>query len=79
MADGRAKAEWGRTSSLMALLANCHRSEESRPAPYLPSDFDPTGKKPVPAKPAAAAEEGPKITMRDLKPLIVKASKKRKG
>jgi hypothetical protein len=41
MADARSRAEWGRTSSLMALLANCHRDARRRRAPYRPSHFDP--------------------------------------
>ncbi|MEW6249199.1 MAG: hypothetical protein AB1716_01005 [Planctomycetota bacterium] len=40
MAEARAKEAWGRTSALMALLANCHRDpKKSRPS--RPADFDP--------------------------------------
>ena len=31
MADGAVKAEWARTSSVMALIANCHRDPEKEP------------------------------------------------
>jgi hypothetical protein len=40
MAEGRARDAWGRTSSLMALLANYHRDPKKSRA-YRPSDFDP--------------------------------------
>jgi len=40
MAEARMKDDWSRTSSLMALLANCHRDPKKTP-PYRPSDFDP--------------------------------------
>lgn len=36
---GRSKEAWRHTSALMALVANCHRGEESEP--YQPRDFDP--------------------------------------
>ena len=40
MADGRGKAEWGRMSVLLAMLANINRDpKKSRPA--KPSDFNP--------------------------------------
>lgn len=41
MAEGRQVAEWGRTSSLMALLANCHRDPKRRSRPFQPADFSP--------------------------------------
>ncbi len=34
------KADWQRTASLMALLANCHRNPK-KSKPYKPSDFYP--------------------------------------
>lgn len=40
MAEGRSRAEWGRTSSLLALIANCHRDPKKTRA-YRPADFDP--------------------------------------
>jgi hypothetical protein len=40
MAEGRGRFEWGRTSSLMALVANAHR-DPKRHRPYRPKDFDP--------------------------------------
>ena len=40
MAEGRQRADWARMSSLMALLANCHR-EAKRSRAFRPSDFDP--------------------------------------
>jgi len=40
MAEGRGRFEWGRTSSLMALVANAHR-DSKRHRPYRPKDFDP--------------------------------------
>lgn len=40
MADRRARDEWSRFSSLMALLANCHRHPKKGRA-FRPQDFDP--------------------------------------
>ncbi len=40
MAEARARNAWGRTSSLMALLANCNRDPKKSRA-FRPSDFDP--------------------------------------
>jgi hypothetical protein len=40
MAESRSKAEWGRTASLMALLANVNRDPKKH-RPFRPSDFDP--------------------------------------
>jgi hypothetical protein len=39
MADGRTKAEWQHTSSLLAMIHNLFADEKNRLAP---SDFDPT-------------------------------------
>lgn len=53
MAEGRGRAEWARMSSLMALIANCHRDpRKSRPA--SPADFDPTTRS---ARAACASED----------------------
>lgn len=41
MAEGRSRAEWGHTSSVLALLANCHRDPKRRRKPFTPSDFNP--------------------------------------
>ena len=40
MADGRSRDEWGRMSSLLAVLANCHR-DPKRSREYRASDFNP--------------------------------------
>lgn len=40
MSEARTRDAWSRTSSLMALLANCHRDPKKSRA-YRPSDFDP--------------------------------------
>jgi len=49
MAEARARDEWARMSSLMALIANCHRDPKKTRA-LRPSDFDPFAKasRPVP-------------------------------
>ncbi len=40
MLDGRAREHWNHTSTLMALIANCHRDpKKTRPA--KPADFHP--------------------------------------
>ena len=44
MAEGRQKAEWGQTASIMALLANCHRDPKKRPRPFAPDEFMPRAK-----------------------------------
>lgn len=41
MAEGRSHAEWGRTSSLMALVANVNRDPKKRRRPFTPSEFNP--------------------------------------
>ena len=43
MCEGRGRAEWGRTSSIMALLANIWRDRARRPTPFHPADFSPYG------------------------------------
>ena len=40
MAEGRAKFEWGITSSQMALMANLNR-DPKKGKPFKPSDFNP--------------------------------------
>ena len=40
MADGRQRADWSRTSGLMALIANTQRDPKKTRA-FRPSDFDP--------------------------------------
>ncbi len=40
MAEGRQRADWSRTSALMALIANTHRDPKKTRA-FRPSDFDP--------------------------------------
>lgn len=40
MAEGRARGEWGRTASLLALIANCNRDPRKTRA-FRPADFNP--------------------------------------
>ena len=40
MAEGRGKAEWAQTSTLLALLANAHRDPKKHGV-FKPADFDP--------------------------------------
>jgi hypothetical protein len=40
MAEARVRDEWRRTSSLMALTANCH-CEPKKSKAFRPGDFDP--------------------------------------
>ena len=40
MAEARERSEWGRTSALLALIANAHR-DAKRTRAFKPSDFDP--------------------------------------
>jgi hypothetical protein len=40
MAEGRGKAEWGRMSALLAMLANINR-DPKKSSPAKPTDFNP--------------------------------------
>lgn len=40
MAEHRERSEWGRTSAILALIANAHR-DAKKTRPFKPSDFDP--------------------------------------
>jgi len=40
MTEGRDRYDWGMVSTLMALIANCHRDAKTRP--MEPDDFNPT-------------------------------------
>jgi len=39
IANARIEYDWGHTSSLMALIANCHRDPKAKP--FQPRDFNP--------------------------------------
>lgn len=41
MAEGRQKAEWGRTAATMALIANCHRDPKKKSTPFTADDYLP--------------------------------------
>ncbi len=41
MAEARQRAAWGRTASLMALIAEVNRDRKRRGRPFRPADFDP--------------------------------------
>ena len=41
MAEGRGREEWGRMSSLLALIANVNRDPEEKRTLFEPSDFNP--------------------------------------
>jgi len=43
MAEARDRQQWGHTSALLAMLANCHRDPKKGRA-AKPSDFDPYAK-----------------------------------
>lgn len=38
---GHAESAWAHTSSVLALIANCHRDAKRRPRPFAASDFNP--------------------------------------
>lgn len=40
MADAKERSDWGRASSLMALMANLNRDPKKR-GPFKPSEFSP--------------------------------------
>ena len=67
MADARGRAEWARFSSLMALLANCHR-DPKRSRAFRPHDFDPLAQ----AKAATPAD------MQEMKEMFLKGNFKRR-
>lgn len=53
MAEARQREQWNHTSSLLALLANCHR-DPKKTRPYKPAQFHPHPTKPRPTiKPRA--------------------------
>ena len=65
MAEGRSRAAWNHTGSMMALLANINRDPKRRSKPYRPEEFSPHAVprvKPVPVK---------NIDMKDLKSMYV--------
>lgn len=41
MAEGKCKEAWGRTSTLLALLANVNRDPKKRSKEFTPSEFNP--------------------------------------
>lgn len=41
MAEARLRAEWDRTSHVLALIANCHRDPKRRKRPFSPAEFQP--------------------------------------
>jgi hypothetical protein len=45
MFEGRQKAEWARTSSSMALLAELNRDRQKKSTPFSPADFNPYAEK----------------------------------
>ncbi len=45
MAEGQQERDWSLLSTLMALIANCHRSSKSKA--FKPVDFNPTIEKHV--------------------------------
>jgi hypothetical protein len=53
MAEGRSRAAWNHTASIMALLANINRDPRRRSQPYKPEEFTPHASRniaPVPVK-----------------------------
>lgn len=48
MAEHRQRAEWDRTASLMALVANLVPDPRRTPDPYEPADFHPFVSRPNP-------------------------------
>lgn len=66
MADARAKAEWARTSSIMALMAELKRNRKKQLTPFKPSDFDPTKRE----EKTTADDEGQTMTIAQLASLI---------
>lgn len=45
MAEGQRERDWSLLSTLMALIANCHRSSKTKP--FNPADFNPTIEKKI--------------------------------
>ena len=41
MAEGRQEAAWGRTSAILAMLAEANRDKKKKPTPFKPDDFNP--------------------------------------
>jgi hypothetical protein len=64
MAEGRGRAEWGRTASIMALMANVNRDPRKRRRPFEPDYFIPAGFRRAAKK--AAAVKAPLSVLRDI-------------
>jgi len=45
MAEGRSRAEWSHTASILALIANTNRDKRKKPTPFTPADFNPWSKR----------------------------------
>ena len=41
MADGRCRADWDHTASLLSMMANANRDPKKRRRPFNPLDFHP--------------------------------------
>lgn len=75
MANGRRSAEWEHTSSILAILANCHRDSKERQKPYTPAEFNPTLDAGQVQKAKAAANKPIPAQVSALKALLPKAPK----
>jgi len=60
MAEGRSKALWTHTSTVIATIAEVHRDRNKRPEPFSPIDFNPYIEKKKEKKPEH------KMSMREL-------------
>ena len=72
MAEARSRADWSRTSHVLAMMANANRDREKKPEPFTPADFDPYAPK-IPPAPK------PKLKMADVKDLLGGMIGKRSG
>jgi hypothetical protein len=64
MNTARLECEWARTSSLMALIANCHRDASKRSSAFEPREFNPM---------VQTDQQGPvrKVSMADLSRIVL--------
>jgi len=72
MAEGRGRDEWGRMSSLLALLANVNR-DPRRTRAFTPADFNP-----YEARPSGGGIPITKKNLRLLKQAFVDRGKRRR-
>ena len=66
MVEGRTRARWDHTASIMAIVAEVNRNPKKRSRPYRPADFHPYAK----PDPGGPTDGKVKMKMKDVKDLL---------